>query len=450
MWKRRSRHEEWEDEETDETRPIRLYDLPPELLVLCFSFLDNGRTLQSLSAVCRTWRDLVMDPSLQTRLGFCSPSTAQRFTFKAREQALAGHAGVVFCMTLWPQEDLLLSGSYDGSVRAWDRDGNFVKMIKATGSFVFGVRVWRNIVCEACYDGKLRLWKDDQVVKELSGHRFEDPFFLPFERGRKKKNCYIHFINLLNQTPNSNGLYSVVVWKDKLCTSSFDRTIRLWDPEKGTCLQVFEGHTNNVQAIIGWGDLLWSGSWDCSLRAWDSDGKQVHNLSAGSTIRSLEVWNDRIYSGMATGEIKEWDKEGRLRAVMSGHKGEVHCLKAWNGLLISGDWKGYLRAWDCTGRCVAETQAHTNVVTSLEVWNNALYTASYDKLIKVWDWGLIEEELLYDSGTRQSIEYSISRHPLPKDITKTKKVEKAKEEKQRDVKEEASVAETSDKRCLLS
>lgn len=57
-----------------------------------------------------------------------------------------------------------------------------------------------------------------------------------------------------------------------LLSSSDDRTARIWDYTKGSCLMVLKGHTSNVRAVH-WSQAIphicITGSWDSSIRVWD-------------------------------------------------------------------------------------------------------------------------------------------------------------------------------------
>src|SRR6266513_1923547 len=66
-----------------------------------------------------------------------------------------------------------------------------------------------------------------------------------------------------------------------LASGSFDRTIRIWDVERGTCLRTLTGHTNWVMglAFTPDGKLLASGGADNLVKVWEVEsGRSQHNL----------------------------------------------------------------------------------------------------------------------------------------------------------------------------
>lgn len=101
-----------------------------------------------------------------------------------------------------------------------------------------------------------------------------------------------------------------------LASGSRDKTIRLWDVLKGTCLAVFKGHDNWVRMLVfsGSGKYLYSVSDDKSIRLWElatgGCSKKVLEahahfilclgvnprfpmLATGSVDKSVKVWECR-------------------------------------------------------------------------------------------------------------------------------------------------------------
>lgn len=75
-----------------------------------------------------------------------------------------------------------------------------------------------------------------------------------------------------------------------LASGSFDRTIKVWDPTTGRCLQTLEGHSHLVTAVAFLPDSrrLASGSFDWTIKVWDpADGRCLQTLKAGSPVKDI-------------------------------------------------------------------------------------------------------------------------------------------------------------------
>lgn len=89
------------------------------------------------------------------------------------------------------------------------------------------------------------------------------------------------------QTPTAVGrdVVSVTFSPDfsLLASGSCDRTVKVWDPETGRCLQILEGHENWIISVVFSPDSsrLASGSQDKIARIWD--------LETGRCLQELRV-----------------------------------------------------------------------------------------------------------------------------------------------------------------
>lgn len=182
-----------------------------------------------------------------------------------------------------------------------------------------------------------------------------------------------------------------------ILTGSNDKTVRLWDLEKGRCLRELGGHTNEVLSVAFSADQrrALSGSIDNTARLWD--------LSTGRCLRALKdhtggVWSvawstdqRRSLSGDANGVLRLWDlKSERCLRTLNGHTDFVNCV-AWSTHqhhALSAASDNTVRLWDIeTGRCLRVLEGHTNRVRSV-AWNSdqsrALSCAG-DKTVRLWD-----------------------------------------------------------------
>ena len=91
-------------------------------------------------------------------------------------------------------------------------------------------------------------------------------------------------------------------------SGSYDRTLKLWDLERGETIRTLEGHTGWVLAvaITPDGQRAISGSNDHTLRLWDlSNGEEIASFAGEGPISCCAVLPDgtTFLAGDATGTL---------------------------------------------------------------------------------------------------------------------------------------------------
>jgi WD40 repeat protein len=93
--------------------------------------------------------------------------------------------------------------------------------------------------------------------------------------------------HLRTLTGHTDVVYSLAVGLDgRVCSGSWDRTIRVWSPDDGALLQTLTGHDDFVIALaVGPDGKVFSGSDDETIRVWSGDtGALLHTLDTGHVI----------------------------------------------------------------------------------------------------------------------------------------------------------------------
>ncbi|MFR9791345.1 WD40 repeat domain-containing protein [Streptomyces sp. MB22_4] len=146
-----------------------------------------------------------------------------------------------------------------------------------------------------------------------------------------------------------------------LATASADKTVRLWDPTTGLCVQVITGHTDWVNAVCSipspHGDLLASAGVDATVHLWNP-------LSSETPLRLLTGHEDAI-NAMCAIEV-------------GGHV-----------LLATGSSDATVRLWDpVTGEAVRTLSRRAEPVLRLcplEVEGQSLLACTTGDAIQLWD-----------------------------------------------------------------
>lgn len=117
-----------------------------------------------------------------------------------------------------------------------------------------------------------------------------------------------------------------VAWRPDgavVATCSFDHTIRIWDVASGTCLSVLRDHSDDVGSVA-WspdGSRLASASSDRTIRLWDTASWRVSRVLQGHAGVVIKVaWSPdgaRLASGSDDHTVRIWDPENgsELRAL---------------------------------------------------------------------------------------------------------------------------------------
>ncbi len=198
---------------------------------------------------------------------------------------------------------------------------------------------------------------------------------------------------------HTDWVYHVALHADgqRAVSASWDKTLRVWDLERGTCVTVLEGHTAAVihVALHADGRRAVSASWDKTLRVWDLErGTCLATLKGhtkGVNHVALHADGRRAVSASWDKTLRVWDLErGTCLATLKGHTNGVNhvALHADGRRAVSSSEDNTLRVWDLErGMCVAALEGHTDWVThvALHADGRRAVSASVDKTLRVWE-----------------------------------------------------------------
>ena len=196
-----------------------------------------------------------------------------------------------------------------------------------------------------------------------------------------------------------SGVQSIAVSKNgTYVLSSGDKTVKLWDINKGREIRTFSGHTAFVSSAVFSPDerFLLSCGMDKLIILWDMEsGKQIrtfkgHTKGVFSAIFSPD--GQHIASGGMDNTINIWEvSTGRLLTQLTGHTAAIRSLAySPNGkLLASGSWDKTIKLWDTnTGtelRTLSGHAAEVNAVAFSPDGQHLLSAGGKDKTVKYWD-----------------------------------------------------------------
>ncbi|KAK6458885.1 F box protein, for ubiquitin dependent degradation [Scheffersomyces xylosifermentans] len=176
---------------------------------------------------------------------------------------LSGHTGSVRSVSAYG--NIIISGSYDSTVRVWDLmdNGNCKHILTDHQDKVYSTAL--DFKTKTCFSGSL-----DSTIKVWN-----------FETGK-----------LLNTLEGHSSLVGLLDLTDGLLVSAAaDASLRVWDPKSGKCFSKLEGHSTAITCFEHDGLRVVSGS-QTLLKLWDAKkGKYARDLLTDVTGA---IWQVRI------------------------------------------------------------------------------------------------------------------------------------------------------------
>ncbi|MFJ2001108.1 protein kinase domain-containing protein [Streptomyces chartreusis] len=314
--------------------------------------------------------------------------------------SLNGHTDRVHTVSVSADGRLVLSGSWDDTVRLWEAPtGRCLRVFEG-----------RNGLGASCLsgDGRLALIRTDDGVVQLR----------ETESGR--------VLHRLETPPDVVGPVGMGAG-DRLALiggpGGDNSTTTVWDLGTGRVLRTLEGRMSGGPGRLSLdGRLALTLGRRNTVRVWDLEsGRELRALESPSLVGAVAVSADSrfVLVGSADHALRLWElSSGRCVRSFDGHAGEVYsaCLSADGRFALSGSWDSTVRLWDvATGRCLHTLKGHTGEVASSILSADGRFAVSGgdDRVVRLWeiDWDLdTRQPADWDEGARPHLEAFLTLH----------------------------------------
>jgi WD40 repeat protein len=287
-----------------------------------------------------------------------------------------GHNNRIGCVAR--NEDRIITGSDDGTIVIWDRNGHFAERFEEHLAAVTAVALSSKttIAMSGASDRRILLWDTDtgRILQRFEGH--------------------------------TGTIHDVAISSDgnTMISASADRTVIIWDPETGLPLKRLEGHRDAVHGISlsENGSLAVSGSADGIVIVWDiQSGEQKSVFNYGQVILCVALSSDgqHVLFGSANRDVMYWTPSNNIHTSFKEHGGTIWNVKLLNdGTALSSSSDRVVLHWDAkTGNIFHRFSGHDGAVNGLAVARDESAFVSVGDDGRIIGWNLFSGRRIFSA-----------------------------------------------------
>ncbi|MBE9214702.1 AAA-like domain-containing protein [Plectonema cf. radiosum LEGE 06105] len=287
------------------------------------------------------------------------------------ENRLLDHRDVVTRVKFHPQNQTLASGSWDKTVKIWQRDGKLLRTLRGHTDAVWSINYSPDgkLLASSSRDKTVKIWRVEDG-KEL--------FTLP----------HSDWVACVGFSPDGQTVASM----------EWNGTMRLWNLQ-GQQIKSFKTHNAPVVAInfSPKGDAIATASRDSTAKIWSRDGQKLatlggHNdwvtyvnfspdgksLITTSRDKTAKIWS---YDGVETRHIVSLQGHNdTIGSAVFSHDGET---------IATAGWDRTVRLWNRKGEQLQLLHGHKEAIwgVSFSTDDKTLASSSDDGSVRLWNLG---------------------------------------------------------------
>jgi WD40 repeat protein len=209
---------------------------------------------------------------------------------------------------------------------------------------------------------------------------------------------YLNIEPIYTLTRHSGINSSIAIAPDgkTLASSCVDKTIEIWDLQKGELIRTISGHSEAISsvAISPDGQFLASSSILCpksNVKVWNlQTGKLLHSrLGHKKSVRFVAIDRKARILVSGSNKIKIWNLHTGDRLCTLWHSCAVNAatISPDGQVLVSGGSDGKIKLWNpITGDHISTLKGHTDAINAVVISPDGkfLLSGSLDHTIKIW------------------------------------------------------------------
>ncbi|AOY80813.1 hypothetical protein BJP36_13735 [Moorena producens JHB] len=331
-------------------------------------FNRNRESLDPLILALKAGRQLNSAIPVETDTRTQTLATLQQAIYGVRERnRLEGHNSWVNSLSFSPDGEILATGSADGTVKLWSRDGKLKYILRGYTDTVNSVSFSPDgkILATDSADGTVKLWSiEGQLLHTLQGHEAE--------------------VTSISFSPDGKVIVS----------GSRDGIVRLWDREGNPIAQPFPIHKAGITSLSFSpdGKVIASGSGNGIVRLWDREGNPIGQpfpaQKAGITSLSFSPDGQTVAIATLDGAVILWNLQGQEKQTLQSFGATISSVSfSRDGQTIAtGSLDGTVKLWSREGQQLQILLGHNGGITSMSFSpnRNILATASRDLTVRLW------------------------------------------------------------------